>query len=502
MLGALGLVAGLVLAGVFAAAGTAKLADRAGTRTAVAAFGVPERLAPLFSFVVPLAELTVAILLLPGPTRLAGGAGSLALLGLFSVAIALSLARGRAPECHCFGQLHSAPASWKTLVRNGLLGALAVTVLAAGLAGETTSAVGWLGELDTTQVLATGGSFVALAIVAAGGMAFLSLARAHGRVLLRLDAIERGLAKAGIELEDESAVPELGLAPGTTAPSFATADTTGASVSLADLLEPGLPLLLLFTSPSCGPCTALLPDVAAWQDEHSGRLTIAIANGGDREESLAEAQEHGLQDVLADPDLAVHEAYQAGGTPSAVLVASDGTIASYVAPGADWIKRLLDRALAGAGESEEQGLSVGSPAPELTVPGLDGAPVSLAGHGREETLVLFWNPGCGFCSSMRNELLIWERSKPMDAPRLLIVSSGDAASTRAEGFSSTVALDPDFRAGEAFGANGTPMAVLVDRERRIASPLAGGAEAVFALAGGRGRVDSGPDVPVAVRAGP
>jgi thiol-disulfide isomerase/thioredoxin len=282
---------------------------------------------------------------------------------------------------------------------------------------------------------------------------------------------------------------------------FVTADTDGAAVSLNDLLAPGLPLLLIFTSPTCGPCKALLPDVATWQDEHVDRLTIAIANGGDREASIAEAQEHGLERVLVDHDLAVHEAYQAGGTPSAVLVAPDGAIASYVAPGADWIEQLLDRALAGGSESEEQGLSIGSPVPELGVLGLDGEPVSLARVG-EETLVLFWNPGCGFCSSMRDEVLAWEQHAPVGAPRLLIVSSGDEASTRAEGFSSTVALDLDFSAGAAFGAGGTPMAVLVDSEGRIASPLAAGAEAVFALAGGRGRVDSGPDVPVAVRAEP
>lgn len=481
MLGALALAAGLVLAGVFALAGTAKLADRAGTRTAVGAFGVPGRLAPLFAFVVPLAELTVAILLLPGPTRLMGGAGALALLGLFSVAIALSLARGRAPDCHCFGQLHSAPASWKTLVRNGVLVALAATVLAAGFAGETTSAVGWLGGLDTAQVLAIGATFVALAIVAAGGMAFLSLVRAHGRVLLRLDAIEHGLAETGFELEDEAAMPELGLEPSTVAPSFATADTTGASVSLADLLEPGLPLLLLFTSPSCGPCKELLPKVAAWQAEHAGLLTIAIANGGDRDASMAEAQEYRLERVLSDHDLAVHDAYEANGTPSAVLIAPDGTIASHVAAGSDWIEQMLERVLAGAGESEE-GLPVGSPAPQLAVPGLEGESVSLPGRAGEETLVLFWNPDCGFCSSMREDLRAWEQSRPVGAPQLLVVSSGDAASTRAEGFSSTVALDPDSTAGEAFGVNGTPMAVLVDREGRIASPVAVGAEAVLTLA--------------------
>jgi thiol-disulfide isomerase/thioredoxin len=498
-LGPIGLTASLIVAAVFVVSAVAKLADRVGTRTAVREFGAPASLVRFLAIVLPLAELTVAALLIHAATRTVGGAGALGLLVVFSAAISVRLARGDAPDCHCFGQLHSAPVSWKTLARNGMLAVLAGTALTAGLAGDTPSAVAWIGNLDTTAVLALVTAVTAVAL-AAGVMAFLSLLRSYGRVLLRLDEFERRLAAAGLGDEEEQVgLPELGQAPGTTAPAFVVAGTDGAAVSLTDLLAPGLPLLLLFTSPSCGPCKALLPDVAAWQDEHADRLTIAIVNSGDREASIAEAQENGLERVIADHDLAVYEAYQASGTPSAVLVASDGTIASYVAAGADSVRQLLDRALAGQGKREEQALPVGSSAPEFILPVLDGEPVNLARVG-EETLILFWNPGCGFCSSMRDDLLAWEQHTPVGAPRLLIVSSGDEPSVRAEGFSSTVALDPDFSVGAAFGAGGTPMAILVDSQGRTASPLAAGAEAVFALAGGRGRVDSGPGVPVAVSA--
>jgi thiol-disulfide isomerase/thioredoxin/uncharacterized membrane protein YphA (DoxX/SURF4 family) len=498
VVGALGLIAALILAAVFAAAGIAKLADRGGTRTAVREFGAPESLGGLLALLLPLAELTVAILLLPGPTRAVGAAGALVLLGIFSVAIAVSLARGRTPDCHCFGQLHSAPASWKTLVRNGLLAVLAGTALTAGLAGETPSAIAWARGLEGAEIAALALGIALLVVTTAGMLGFLSLMRSHGRTLLRLETIERRLADAGIELEEDESPPELGHEPGTVAPAFAAADVNGEPVSLDDLLAPGLPLLLLFTTPTCGPCQALLPDVAVWQAAHADRLTIAIVDDGDREVSLAKAQEHGLERVLVDRELAIHAAYEAGGTPSAVLVAPDGTIASYVAPGADWIEQLLDRALADDATNEEQGLPVGSPAPDLTLSTLDGEPVSIV-SAAEETLLLFWNPGCGFCSSMRDDLLAWEQHAPADAPRLLVVSSGDEVSTRAEGFSSTVALDPDFSVGAAFDAGGTPMAVLLDREGRVASPLAAGAEAVFALAGGHALVDSGADMDVAVR---
>ena len=56
--------------------------------------------------------------------------------------------------------------------------------------------------------------------------------------------------------------PQLGLEPGTPAPVFWLPSLDGDRVALSDLLQPGRPLLALFTSPTCGPCKVLLPDVA------------------------------------------------------------------------------------------------------------------------------------------------------------------------------------------------------------------------------------------------
>jgi len=53
------------------------------------------------------------------------------------------------------------------------------------------------------------------------------------------------------------------------------------------------------------------------------------------------------------------------------------------------------------------------------------------------------------------------------------------------GLRSRVLLDNEFSTGASFGANGTPMAVLVDKRGRIASELAAGGQAVIALARGQ-----------------
>src|ERR1700704_3348286 len=122
---ALGIVLGVLLAVMFSAAALGKLTDLAGTRDGLAGFGLPSALVAPVALALPAAELTVAVLLLFGATRVVGAAGGLGLLAVFSVAIVANLARGRTPECHCFGRLHSAPAGWSTVARNAVLAACA-----------------------------------------------------------------------------------------------------------------------------------------------------------------------------------------------------------------------------------------------------------------------------------------------------------------------------------------------------------------------------------------
>jgi len=474
------LLARLVLAGVFAVAGAAKLADRAGTRAAVVAFGLPEQMAVPVALGLPVVELAVAALLLPASTAAAGLVGAIALLTVFTGAIAASLARGKTPDCHCFGQLYSAPAGRRTLARNGGLLVVAVAGLAGSVVDEPKSAVAWVGDLSGSELLA-----LAVAAVAAAGLvvvvaAFVTLTRSYGSVLVRLDRLESVLADAGIDLPfDET---RAGIAPGVPAPWFLGSTPDGNGISLDDLLAPGRPLLLLFTSPHCGPCAALLPEAAAWQREHAEALTVAFASEGAADEVAAEARELGLDHVLIDASREIAGAYEVTGTPGAVLISPDGTMAGWLASGSDEIETLLANALRGGDEGGGDGLPLGTEAPVLTLPALDGAPVALADLRSRETLLLFWNPGCGFCRSMHEDLLAWESTANGDGPRLVVVSSGDEESSRAEGFAATVLLDPDYAAGEAFGALGTPMAVLLDAEGRIGSSVAAGAESVFALA--------------------
>jgi thiol-disulfide isomerase/thioredoxin len=462
----------LVLAAVLAIAAVAKLADREGTRRAVVAFGAPESLAAPLALLLPAAELAVAVLLLPTATALAGAVGALALLALFSAAIAVNLVRGREPDCHCFGQLHSAPAGPRTLLRNAGLAGLAALTLAGTLAGSDTSAVAWVGRLDGAEAAMLVSAITAAALLTVGAIAFLSLLRAHGRVLVRLEQVERALSGSG---PDRPAAVEPGLRPGTPAPAFTVADSAGGEVSLGDLLAPGVPLMLVFASPHCVPCRALLPEVAAWQSEHAQRLTVAIASDGTADDVRSEADELGLDRVLVDDDRVLYRAFRATGTPSAVLIAPDRSIMSRIATGPGRIDALL------ASVVDVPGLPIGAPVPVLELPSVYGDRVNLAGLEGRDTLLMFWNPDCGHCRAMHDDLLAWESGDDALRPRLVIVSSGGEAKTRSEGFRARMLLDEHFAAAERFGIRGTPMALMLGADGRIASEVAAGAEAVFAL---------------------
>ena len=165
-----------------------------------------------------------------------------------------------------------------------------------------------------------------------------------------------------------------------------------------------------------------------------------------------------------------------------MLIAADGTIGSWIAAGRDGIERLVQRTVSARSAGPPAGLAIGKEAPSVERPGLDGRPISLASFRGEDLLLLFWNPGCGFCRSMRPELHPLEKRADGRGPKLVVVSSGDVASIRAEGFGCPVLVDEGFSVGGLFGARGTPMALLVGADGRVASELAAGAEAVLALA--------------------
>jgi uncharacterized membrane protein YphA (DoxX/SURF4 family)/peroxiredoxin len=316
-------IARLCLAAVFFVAGITKLADRPGTRQALTDFDVPPRAVGPLLLLLPAAELSAATALVFPTTARWGAAGSLVLLALFVVGLTRVLRRGEAPDCHCFGQLHSKPASWATVARNLVL---ALPGAYVALEGPGPSLASWVASTHVTDrwLIATG----ALATFTTTTSVLL------WRENRRLRATVGQVAAMPRQI-------------GALAPRFALPSTTGLVVSLQDLLADDRACLLTFVHPGCGPCTALLPELARWHDTMTERLALTLVTGAEAMEAEKLAHEHALTSVLIDEQSAVMHAYGVTATPSAVLVASDGTVRSAPVAGRVAIESLIRLALRG-----------------------------------------------------------------------------------------------------------------------------------------------------------
>jgi uncharacterized membrane protein YphA (DoxX/SURF4 family)/peroxiredoxin len=311
----------IALSAVFGVAGVTKLIDPPGTREAVRNFGTPEPLAPALAIILPIVELAIAAGLLFNSTSRASAVAAFLMLVLFIVAISINLARGRTHDCHCFGQLYSRPLGWPTLARNIIfaLGAIFVVWQSDPIPGL--SIFSTLAQLNLIQSL---GLLVAAVVVVA--------------VLIYLQRRQKRLAK-------ETPAAPAGLPLGSAAPSFELTAYAGGTISLTQLLAYGKPLLLIFTNPTCGPCVVLFAEVKDWQKSHSEQLTIALISFGTIKENFVNVARNRLGQVLLQQKREVAEEYGAHVTPTAVVVDTEGRIASPLAAGADQIRALLTTVL-------------------------------------------------------------------------------------------------------------------------------------------------------------
>ena len=487
----LALASTVLLIAVFVVSGFAKLFRLDRSRQAARDLGIPAGLAPLVGTVLPAIELAIAGLLIAPPSARVGLALAGALLGAFSLLVAGNLVRGRHPDCNCFGTFSSRPIGLPTLARNGALFAAALFAWTVGGASDPASVA--RGADATTLTIVGLFALLGAAVLGQGWMIF-QLLRQHGRLLLRLDQLE---AASG------AAVPrplsEHGLPVGTKAPEFSLTGLHGETMTLAALRAAGKPVLLVFSEAGCGPCNALMPDLASWQHDYANKLTVAVVTAGASDMNRAKAAEHDLVNVLLQVDREVATAYRFAGTPGAVLVDVRGRVAAPLVSGGPAISGLVERIIAGVpvalGRHEElhrhahghshdptpEPLAVGSPAPTIALPALGGGDGALSEFAGHRVVVLFWSPRCGFCRDLLPRLLAWERDRQADSPELLVVSSGDEGDNAAEGFISTVLLDVSGQAMSAYGATGTPMAVVVDADGNVAAPLGIGAEGVMTL---------------------
>jgi len=131
----------LLLAFIFVRAGLARLADLAGSRQTLRGFGV----------LLALAELAVAVALIPTQTAWWATLAACGLLLLSVASIGYQLVRGRQPERYDVDQMHKGIVGWLKLGYHLVLAAIVAFMLWQGQHNVGPGVLDWLAPLTTVQ---------------------------------------------------------------------------------------------------------------------------------------------------------------------------------------------------------------------------------------------------------------------------------------------------------------------------------------------------------------
>jgi peroxiredoxin len=346
------------------------------------------------------------------------------------------------------------------------------------------------------------GSVLPWLLVGVGCWLGVLLVRQYGRILLRLDAMEKRLGRAAAPPRPS------GLPVGSVAPDFELPDLAGARHTLAQFR--GRRVLLIFSNPGCGFCVRMMPALAALPPEGGdGRPVPLVVTGGDAEANRRLLQEHAVRcPVLLQEKGEVAARYQARGTPTGYVIDEEGKIVSELTVGADALLALAVPNASPAAKEEDcgcgkkargkankglaasrlnrDGLKAGTPAPDFRLPRLDGGEWSPEEARGRRLLLVFSDPGCGPCERLAPYLEQLHRQRP--DLQVVLVSRGDVEANRRKveqlGLTFPVVLQKSWEVSRLYAMFATPIAYLIDEQGVIAADVVKGVEPILALAAG------------------
>jgi peroxiredoxin len=360
------------------------------------------------------------------------------------------------------------------------------------------------------------GTVLPCALIAIGAWLGYQLVRQNGRILLRLEALEKRLGAGSVEQRRERE----GLPVGTAAPDFELPDLSGGRHRLSDYR--GRDVLLIFFNPKCGFCTKMADDLAALPlDVGNSRALPLVITTGDPDENRRLVEQHGIRCVvLLQKEMEVASQYRAQGTPMGCRIDAEGRIASALAVGAEPLLQLAAQKPAnhrlpkstgnGAAALGKQpdpslarsrlnrnGLKAGTVAPDFNLPRIDGGELALADLRGERVLLVFSDPECGPCMELapRLETLHQQRT----AVRVVTVSRRDVEANRAKaaqlGLTFPIVLQRHWEISREYGMFATPIGYLIDEQGVIANDIAVGIEPILALANDNSAIVAGSPTP-------
>ena len=242
-------LAPLSLAAVLALSGVAKLRDAESTLSVLRLLRLPQALTrPWVATALPWGEIALAALLVLAPSGAVAWVVAVATLGLmltYLVVVARAMGFDPRPACGCFGRIGDQSISTRTVVRNVVLVAFGLVVVALAAAGRST--VGILGDLGSS------GWWWVVGAVAVAALAVL----VSGRALTDEKAHEPAAAASRrVTEEEDEYVPE-------PTPLAALTDPDGAQHTLWSMSQVR-PQLLVLVNCLCGSTVETIEAVPRW----------------------------------------------------------------------------------------------------------------------------------------------------------------------------------------------------------------------------------------------
>jgi peroxiredoxin len=344
-------------------------------------------------------------------------------------------------------------------------------------------------------------------LIAVGAWLGYQIVRQNGRILMRLESIEKRLALGNAGRRHEAR----GLPVGTLALDFELPDLAGTRRKLS--LFRGEDVLLIFFDPRCGFCKKMAADLAALPLEAGGGRAIPlVVTTGNADENRQFIEQYGIRcTVLRQEHMEVAALYRAQGTPTGYRIDGAGRIASELTVGAEPLLQLAVNAPriphGGNGDAphgghhhaarkgkqpdpslarsrlNRSGLKAGTVAPDFRLSRIDGSELSLAELRGGRVLLVFSDPNCGPCDELAPHL---ERLH-LEQPELhvLMVSRHDAEATRAKaaalGLSFAIVMQKQWEISLQYGMFATPIGYLIDEQGVIVRDVAVGVEPILAL---------------------
>lgn len=350
-------------------------------------------------------------------------------------------------------------------------------------------------------------TFLAFLILISIWIGFYQLVKQQGRILLRLDALERAKASARGSAEPQEHAAVEGLSLGAVFPGLELPDPSGQTHTLSEFR--GRRLLLIHWNFDCGFCEAIGDDLAHLESdlELQNALIVLLASG-DGSFNRDHAASHGLKSmILLLDEKEIPEPFKHKGTPVAYFVDEEGQVAAPFASGADQVLALARRIASSSAESSESrlarnplkserplaeshiernGLRAGTLAPGFRLPDLQGHSVSLDDYRRRRVLLVFSDPHCGPCDELAPHLARLHQEHRNNGLAVILVGRGSEEENRNKaqkfGFDFPVVLQDKWKLSKEYGIFATPVAFLIAENGVIARDVAVGKEAILALA--------------------